>query len=106
MMKVFVLVSMTLFYLTAFCTIANSHEWYMDKRNPVTHYGCCDGEDCKVITEDMWWQEGKDIKVRWFDGEVYSIPANQALPSEDRMGRAAACVLYGNLRCFFLPAMF
>lgn len=82
---------------------AKAHEWFTQKYNPVSKVHCCSGVDCFVIAEEKWWQEGKTIKVQWFDGNTYSIPINQALPSEDRQGRAAACVWGGRLQCFFLP---
>lgn len=82
---------------------AIAHEWFTDRYNPVTGVHCCSGADCVVIPDEAWWQEGKDIKVRWMDGKVYSMPLAQALPSEDKQGRAAACVWGGQLRCFFLP---
>lgn len=82
---------------------AKAHDWFTNKSNPITHNSCCNGTDCKVIADVDWWREGDNYLVRWFDGKTYSIPATQALPSEDRTGKAAGCVWGGALRCFFLP---
>lgn len=90
----------------AFTREARAHEWFSHQKNPVTHMPCCFGGpagDCQVIEEDQWWTKDGKIFVRWFDGNVYSIPANQALPSQDKKGKAAACILNGRFYCFFLP---
>jgi hypothetical protein len=81
----------------------HAHEWFTGKRNPATNEGCCNHVDCRIITNDDWWMEGGFIKVKWSDGRVYSMPASQAQPTEDREGRPAACVLAGRLRCAFIP---
>lgn len=99
-------------FLMAFAMLASAsapataHDWFTDKVDARTGYSCCNNEDCHVIDEEFWWQEGKEYKVKWFDGQVYSIPANLAQPSQDKTGKAAACVYKGELRCFFIPAMF
>jgi hypothetical protein len=82
-----------------------AHEWFSHQRNPVTGASCCYGGptgDCQPISDTDWWRDGEDYKVRQGD-TVYSIPAKQALPSQDPEGRAAACILYGKLLCFFVP---
>lgn len=82
-----------------------AHEWFSHQRNPATGVSCCYGGptgDCQAIDENDWWREGVDYKVRQ-NGVTYSIPADQALPSQDPQGRAAACILGGRLLCFFLP---
>lgn len=82
-----------------------AHEWFSEQRNPVTGGSCCNGGptgDCQPIEDTDWWREGSEYKVRQ-NGRVYSIPVEQALPSQDHQGRAAACILYGKLLCFFLP---
>lgn len=93
----------------SFTTRVLAHEWFINKHNPVTQEWCCSGDphtgDCKVIADADWWQRDGLIFVRWVDGREYAIPAAQALPSQDRQGRAAACVLGGRLRCFFLPTL-
>lgn len=102
---------MRLFWLSLLLIIAagrepvRAHEWFSHQRNPVTGAVCCYGGatgDCQPINDTDWWREGAEYKVR--QGEaVYSIPANQALPSQDPQGRAAACILGGRLLCFFVP---
>ncbi|WP_342360988.1 hypothetical protein [Terrarubrum flagellatum] len=82
-----------------------AHDWYTNKKNPVTRIPCCDDLDCHVIDNGDWWRKGDLYYVRWTNGMVYSIPVEQALPSEDPDGKAAACVLEGWLRCFFVPAL-
>lgn len=89
----------------AICGPAMAHEWFTGTSNPVTGASCCYGGptgDCQPIDEADWWREGAAYKVRQ-GGKVYSIPANQALPSQDHQGRAAACIMHGQLRCFFVP---
>lgn len=85
---------------------AHGHEWFTGKHNPVTNEGCCNSVDCRIITNDDWWMEGGLIHVRWSDGRTYTMPESQALPTEDRQGRPAACVLAGRLRCVFVPLSF
>lgn len=85
---------------------ARAHDWYSGSRNPVSGILCCYGGptgDCTTLADDQWWREGDRYVVRWSDGKVYSIPVSHALPSQDHEGRAAACVLGGFLRCFYLP---
>lgn len=82
-----------------------AHEWFTGQRNPSTGVSCCYGGpsgDCQPLAEADWWREGGDYKV-YKDGSVYSIPAGDAQPSLDLKGRAAACILHGQLRCFFVP---
>lgn len=90
-----------------FATKAKAHEWYTGTRNPVSGILCCYGGptgDCTTLADDQWWRDGERYFVKWSDGKVYSIPVSHALPSQDHEGRAAACVLGGFLRCFYLPA--
>lgn len=82
-----------------------AHDWFDGVKNPVTNQLCCYGGlngDCQPVAEENWWREGGRYFVRHGD-QTYSIPADQAQPSQDRQGRAAACILYGQLRCFFVP---
>lgn len=82
-----------------------AHDWFNGTKNPKTLYSCCYGGpsgDCQPLAEADWWREGGRYHVR-HRGTVYSIPADQALPSRDPQGRAAACILGGRLRCFFVP---
>ena len=84
---------------------AHAHDWFTGTINPVTRASCCYGGpagDCQAVEEQNWWREGGRYHVR-HGGRVYSIPADQALPSQDHRGRAAACILGGALRCFFVP---
>lgn len=82
---------------------ARAHEWFMGAHNPKTGASCCNDADCRAIDEEDWWQKEGKIFVRWSDGNVYSMPTNEAMPSQDMRGRAAACVWGNALRCFFLP---
>jgi len=82
-----------------------AHEWFTGKQNPKTLWSCCYGGpsgDCQPVDEADWWREGAEYKVRK-DGVIYSIPADQAQASLDPQGRAAACIMAGVLRCFFVP---
>lgn len=82
-----------------------AHEWFNGTKNPKTLYSCCYGGpsgDCQPLAEADWWREGADYKV-YQNGTVYSIPADEAQASLDPLGRAAACILGGKLRCFFVP---
>lgn len=82
------------------------HEWFSNQKNPVTGHLCCYGGptgDCQTVDDNDWWREGARYFVRR-NGQVYSIPVNQASPSQDHQGRAAACIMHGSMRCFFLPA--
>lgn len=84
---------------------SRAHDWFTDLKNPVTGKLCCYGGvngDCQPVAEEDWWREGAAYFVRE-RGKVYSIPADQAMPSRDPQGRAAACILAGELRCFFVP---
>lgn len=92
-------------YLLLQVPFAQSHEWFSGKRNPVTGYGCCSGTDCHLIETEDWWEEGGLIHVRWA-GKEWTMPADQAEPSQDKGGRAAACIWNGQLRCFFTPLNF
>lgn len=95
-------------YLTfiAMLTPARSHDWFMQKRNPVTNGSCCYGTganpDCLPVADEDWWRDGTNWAVRR-NGVVYRIPASQAMPTEDKQGRAFACILSGRFLCFFLP---
>lgn len=82
---------------------AHSHEWFAGKSNPVTGYGCCGGSDCEEINDDAWSIGDGQISVKWRDGQTYSMPASQMMPTEDKAGRAAACVWGKQLKCFFGP---
>jgi hypothetical protein len=82
---------------------AATHEWFSGKRNPANGMVCCNEVDCMALDDGAWRREGDLYVVRWQDGRDYSIPAREALPSQDRQGRAAACVMHGKMRCFFLP---
>lgn len=92
-------------------TKARAHDWFLDKRNPRTLESCCYGEsrppadqDCQPLEIDDWSYEGDAFVFVWpKDGKRYRFPRADALPSQDRRGRAAACVLNGRVRCFFLP---
>lgn len=84
---------------------AKAHEWFSDAKNPVTKAYCCNETDCRVLADDRWWREGGNYVVRWDDGKVYSIPVEQAMPSQDRQGRAAGCVWGGMLKCFFIGVL-
>ena len=101
--------------LAAFCLLmifilfsigAQAHEWFTGARNPVTNEGCCNSVDCRVIGYEDWWTEKGAVFVKWSDGRIYSMPAGQALPTQDPQGKPAACVLAGRLRCFFMPLSF
>lgn len=84
---------------------AAAHDWFTGKQNPRTNFLCCYGGpsgDCQPLDEADWWRDGAEYKVRK-GGTVYSIPADQAQVSLDPQGRAAACILGGVLRCFFVP---
>lgn len=83
--------------------VANAHEFFTEQYNPVTGNACCNGKDCQIIGPDDWWQSGTKAFVKWIDGETYSIPANQVLPTDDPEGRPAACVYSDELRCLFVP---
>lgn len=85
---------------------AMAHEWFTNQANPVTTARCCNNSDCVVIENESWWEENGFIFVKWRNGKTYTIPANQAAPSQDKQGRAAACVWAGKLRCFFMPVNF
>ena len=88
-----------------FARPAKAHEWFSNQRNPVTGALCCYGGptgDCQAVEDDDWWREGASYAVRK-NGVVYFIPVNQAQPSQDHSGRAFACIMAGQLRCFFLP---
>lgn len=88
-------------------TPAMAHEWFSGQENPVTTARCCNNSDCQPIDNEAWWEDEHGIiYVRWRNGVTYAIPANQALPSQDKEGRAAACVWAGKLRCFFMPVNF
>jgi hypothetical protein len=84
---------------------ASAHEWYSGQRNPVNGYGCCNGSDCHLIETEDWWEEAGVIYVRR-NGATWAIPADQAQPSQDKNGKAAACIWGGKLRCFFMPVNF
>jgi hypothetical protein len=86
-------------------TPAQAHEWFSGQRNPVSGYGCCNGSDCHLIETEDWWEEAGLIWVR-MAGKTWSIPADQAQPSQDKDGKAAACIWGGQLRCFFMPVNF
>lgn len=68
-----------------------------------TGSGCCDGSDCWEIEHDEWG--GPENGSYWVrrDGQIYTIPQSHAQPSESKKGRAAACIMNGYLRCFFIP---
>lgn len=86
---------------------ANAHQWFSNQVNPVTEARCCNNSDCVVIETDAWWEDEYGIiYVRWRNGATYAIPADQALPSQDKEGKAAACMWGGKLRCFFMPVNF
>jgi hypothetical protein len=86
---------------------ASAHEWFVNQANPVTAARCCNGSDCLVIENEAWWEDEHGIiYVRWKNGVTYAIPANQAQPSQDKEGKAAACVWANQLRCFFMPVNF
>lgn len=88
-----------------FARPAKAHEWFTHQRNPVTGALCCYGGptgDCQAVEDEDWWRDGASWAVRK-RGVVYRIPANQAQPSQDRSGKAFACIMAGQLRCFFLP---
>lgn len=81
---------------------ASAHQWFTNKKT-ASGQSCCNNRDCREIEDKDWWQDGNAYSVRWSDGLVYYIPADQAQPSESREGKAAACVYNGKLRCFFVP---
>lgn len=85
---------------------AHSHEWFSGQQNPVTSARCCNQSDCLVIDDKDWSLSAGQVSVRWRDGREYSMPASQMQPSQDKAGRAAACVWNGALRCFFLPVSY
>lgn len=95
-------------FVTGLCVgslSAKAHEWFNHQRNPVTGWLCCNGGptgDCQTIEDVDWWREGNDYAVRKH-GVVYKLPIGHALPSQDRNGKAAACILNGRMLCFFLP---
>lgn len=91
--------------IALFASPARAHDWFTNQRNPVTGALCCYGGptgDCQAVEEDDWWRDGAAWAVRK-RGVVYRIPSNQAQPSQDRTGKAFACIMAGQLRCFFLP---
>lgn len=91
--------------LALLSTPATAHEWFSSKKTS-SGSSCCNKVDCVEIEETDWWQEGNAYVVRWRDGLLYYIPAEQAQPSESKEGKAAACVWNGRLRCFFLPVAY
>lgn len=94
----FLIVAAVLYLSWVTMTDAQAHQWFSGKRNPVTGYGCCSGTDCHLIETEDWWEEGGLIHVRWA-GKEWTMPADQAEPSQDKEGRAAACIWNGQLRC-------
>lgn len=96
-------VSAMLFLMAA---AAYAHEWFTGQENPVTSARCCNGSDCTLIEDKDWSLGAGEVVVRWRDGRDYSMPASQIQPSQDKAGRAAACVWNGVLRCFFVPVSY
>ena len=77
-----------------FCTLIASlllgagqvtaHSWYSGTVNPVTKMSCCGKVDCVPIKPGNLKVEGKNfVFVYPRDGKTYSIPVDQALPSQD-----------------------
>lgn len=105
LIPLFLLIVAAISYLSWVQT-ANSHEWFSNQVNPSTNARCCNNSDCVPIDNEDWWEENGFIFVKWRNGKTYTIPASQSAPSQDKEGRAAACVWAGRLRCFFMPVNF
>ena len=74
------LLSLVVFWLG----VSQAHDWYTGSRNPVTGSSCCGRNDCVPIPDGDVRYEGGVIWFRYpYDGEWYSIPMDQTLPSRD-----------------------
>lgn len=85
---------------------AAAHEWYEDKRNPVTTWGCCGVVDCHPIAADRVKLEViNGVRgYRWLDAPDYAngwIPEDQLLPSQNAEWHV--CWRSGMLVCLFIP---
>lgn len=112
-MLVSVVVWTLLAYGFLFVTRAYAHEWFTDKKDPVTLLGCCGGYDCAEIDDTDVRKQG--------DGYVY-VPTGEYIPREriqqSETFRFARCVYQssfqsasgwheaGTTRCFFEPSGF
>ncbi len=99
----FLIVAAVLYLSWVALTPAMAHEWFTGAKNPVTNARCCDGSDCILIENEDWYERDGLIYVKWRNGALYSIPVDQAQPSQDKQGKAAACVWANQLKCVFLP---
>lgn len=86
------------------------HDFYSGSRNPVTGSSCCGKSDCVPIPPgDVKYGNGS-ITFRYpLDGQYYTIPLNQTLPSPD--GQNHGCVWGRNHEggpklCFFVGGGF
>lgn len=85
---------------------SSAHEWYSNKRNPVTGSSCCGRADCVPIQPgDVRYGNGAITFLYPLDGKEYTIPLDQTLPSPD--GQNHGCVWGktaegGPKLCFFV----
>jgi hypothetical protein len=93
---------------------AAAHEWYTDKRNPVTNSPCCNTVDCfPVGLKPNELVETRDEYIVFKFGREFHFRKSEAMPSMDNGYHA--CIWGGPLtdgvpdprqlkaRCFFHP---
>lgn len=85
---------------------AQAHEWYSNQRNPVTGASCCGKADCVPIPQGDVTYHKNGITFRYpLDGNHYTIPLDQVLPSQDHQNHACVWgknqIGEGPRLCFF-----
>lgn len=119
--KFFGVVPILALFLVLLTSYAFAHSWYSEKRDPVTHHGCCGGTDCAtlliepgVLTPEsdgyrirLTVEQARRINPARLEPVDAFIPRARIQPSEN--GNFHLClprfngVTMGDFYCFFEP---
>lgn len=110
-----------LFAIGAIISQANAHDWFTGTHDPVTQFGCCGGNDCKEVPDDMMAAGvitevpgGYEVRLtaeqaNYFNKYARSpitamVKGTRAQPS--KTGGYALCIVPGSVtpvQCLFVP---
>jgi hypothetical protein len=96
-----------------------AHDWFTERHDPITNYGCCGGSDCKELTPafvkatiaqagDGYWVTLTPEQIKVIaPGDGLPTTLHQFIPREriqaSESGGFAMCVVWDSVRCFFEP---
>lgn len=102
-----------------------SHDWFTDKRDPTTNQGCCGGNDCATVPQQMIDSgavspvaTGIDVRLTLSQVQHFNkyakLPVSEHIPwsrvqpdqSRDPNGTGYSLCIVWSVRCAFGPVSY